>query len=367
MSKRRNGYVDASHRRKVERRRVGFTLVELLVVIAIIGILIGLLLPGIQAARESARRTNCASNQRQLAVAAHAYHNAFGFFPEARVDSSNSWGQFIRLLPYLDQGPLAAQINLNAPPSLANGFLTATVAVPFFRCPSDIDHLDDFADAEAYVPFQHNNYRGNAGNQFGATTTGVNVITGASALIENNNGVFVTGKTVTIDSITDGTSNTALFSEAVLGDGDDRKLSIPGDYILVSSLSGSGATPAAFYQQAAYALDGSGNPITTSPGPLNPTVALSGSNASAYEDGSATGTRPVLLWRSQLLCRELRCQPLQPRRDAQPGEHRDDACRGAPPSPPAPGQPANQRNEQRDDGFQPPWRRRQCERWPTVR
>ena len=68
-------------------------------------------------------------------------------------------------VPYLDQGPLAKQINLIAPVSLTNGFYAATVALPLFRCPSDVDHLDDFTDAESYVPFQHNNYRGNAGNQ----------------------------------------------------------------------------------------------------------------------------------------------------------------------------------------------------------
>jgi prepilin-type processing-associated H-X9-DG protein len=268
----------------------------LLVVITIIGVLVALLLPGVQAAREAARRGACSTNLRQFSVAAHTYHTTFGYFPEGRVNTLNNWGQFTRLLPYLDQAPLAQQIDLNQAPGAGatgptnpgNGALAATVAVPLFRCPSDVDKLDDATDKENYVPYQHNNYRGNAGNQLGATSTVTNAITGAQTVQENNNGVFVTGKTVSINSITDGTSNTALFSEAVLGDGDDTVLSIPGDWILVSSLAGDN-NPQDYYAVAAYALGANGQPNYSSPGPLNPTVALSGSNSSQYVDSTPTG------------------------------------------------------------------------------
>jgi prepilin-type N-terminal cleavage/methylation domain-containing protein len=92
------------------RRTSGFTLIELLVVIAIIAILIALLLPAVQQAREAARRTTCRNNLKQIGIALHNYHDAYGMFPYGCWDDdSYGWGTF--LLPYLDQGPLFNQIN----------------------------------------------------------------------------------------------------------------------------------------------------------------------------------------------------------------------------------------------------------------
>ena len=91
-----------------------FTLVELLVVIAIIGILIGMLLPAVQQIRETARRTDCLNNLRQVGLAAHMFHDANGAFPPSRtasgsndpdkvqIEGAESW--FVRLLPYVEQG-----------------------------------------------------------------------------------------------------------------------------------------------------------------------------------------------------------------------------------------------------------------------
>jgi prepilin-type N-terminal cleavage/methylation domain-containing protein len=87
------------------RRSRGFTLIELLVVIAIIAILIALLLPAVQQAREAARRTTCRNNLKQIGIAMHNYHDAYGLFPYGCWDDdSYGWGTF--LLPYLDQAPL---------------------------------------------------------------------------------------------------------------------------------------------------------------------------------------------------------------------------------------------------------------------
>ena len=102
-----------------EDRRGGFTLVEMLVVIAIIGILIALLLPAVQSAREAARRMQCSNNMKQLALGLHAYHAAFGHFPAGgiapvTVDSTNTWCEgsgtihasspwTVAVLPFIEQ------------------------------------------------------------------------------------------------------------------------------------------------------------------------------------------------------------------------------------------------------------------------
>jgi len=114
------------------RHRSGFTLIELLVVIAIIAVLIGLLLPAVQKVRESASRTRCANNVKQLAIACHAFHDANRQFPETvSVTTATTRGTaHFFLLPYLEQNPLFT----SAGSSSAN--VTNTI-VKAYLCPSD--------------------------------------------------------------------------------------------------------------------------------------------------------------------------------------------------------------------------------------
>ena len=127
----------------------GFTLVELLVVIAIIGLMIALLLPAVQAARESGRRSACASNLRQIALANHGHLSARGRFPASwleqnrapRVNQEGEWSWVTLILPYLEESATFAALPLDV--SLATALLQDDMLsrleapVRVFLCPSD--------------------------------------------------------------------------------------------------------------------------------------------------------------------------------------------------------------------------------------
>lgn len=133
------------------RPRRGFTLVELLVVIAIIGILVALLLPAVQAAREAARRTQCVSNVKNLALAMHNYHDTNGQFPAAATFPNDSaWNPLtdqalfrnwaIDILPFLEEQNLADQFVISATSRVRDGDINAAARstnVNVMLCPSD--------------------------------------------------------------------------------------------------------------------------------------------------------------------------------------------------------------------------------------
>jgi prepilin-type N-terminal cleavage/methylation domain-containing protein len=132
------------------RQRGGFTLVELLVVIAIIGVLVALLLPAVQAAREAARRTQCGNNLKQLGLAMHNYHDTMKWFPPGSAWASNDAADvrnkgsfFIRILPFIEQQSLYQLFNFNLPTdgqrmtSSASSELLRGQLVSSYLCPCD--------------------------------------------------------------------------------------------------------------------------------------------------------------------------------------------------------------------------------------
>jgi prepilin-type N-terminal cleavage/methylation domain-containing protein len=135
--------------RRIAVRRPGFTLIELLLVIAIIAVLISLLLPAVQHAREAARRSQCKNNLKQFGLAIHNYHDSFTKLPYASLVGSNlnaaSWGT--SLLPYLDQSPLYNQWNSSVPAfreavaffppaAVQQNLKVIGTSIPMYLCPS---------------------------------------------------------------------------------------------------------------------------------------------------------------------------------------------------------------------------------------
>ncbi len=188
--------------------RTGFTLVELLVVIAIIGVLIALLLPAVQQAREAARRMQCNNNLKQLTLAMHNYESTHTKFPAGRTSLGLS--VHAALLAYLEQGNVADLIDWNVRWDHANNAQARAAHVVAFECPSD---------PVANIPagWAPNNYRANQGSGLlhGLTPTdSSNVNYG----MPNPNGVFYLNTYLGFHDVTDGTSNTAAFSEHSKGD-----------------------------------------------------------------------------------------------------------------------------------------------------
>src|SRR5262249_46210256 len=126
--------------------RWGFTLLELLVVIAIIGVLIGMLLPAVQKIREASNRASCPNNLHEIGLALHSYHDSHGSFPCGyRCQPVNTaipdqtapgWGWAAWLLPFIEQGNLAQQINLSLPVEDPRNLAARTTIVKLYVCPS---------------------------------------------------------------------------------------------------------------------------------------------------------------------------------------------------------------------------------------
>ncbi|MBX6312983.1 MAG: DUF1559 domain-containing protein [Isosphaeraceae bacterium] len=230
------------------RRPGGFTLIELLVVIAIIGVLIALLLPAVQAAREAARRAQCTNNLKQIGIALHNYHSAYDCFPSGALQARNADGTLrnngdfsahVRLLGYSEQSVLynaanftlaclndayGSQINATVTTTRLNLFLCPSSPAPGWKMP-----VNNSPPLNQYIA-PGNNYFASLGPslEFAAQQTN-----------GPPNGVFqyngTAGGAIGIAHITDGSSNTIAFGEWRTGSGNNSRVSIPSDITFLGS------------------------------------------------------------------------------------------------------------------------------------
>jgi len=222
------------------RTSSGFTLVELLVVIAIIGILIALLLPAVQAAREAARRVSCTNNLKQIGLGLLNYESTHKKFPSGsrshRTTNEWIWGHSwaVAILPYCEQGPLYDQfdmVGVNSPHTgliyrntagttynIDNGRLVAGVSIPYLFCPSST--LDPFVMRGTIVPGE----KGAASPMYTAISGAIDHPTTvdkqsetnlhrARGLCDSSGGVLVGNACKGFRDITDGSSHTAMIGE----------------------------------------------------------------------------------------------------------------------------------------------------------
>jgi prepilin-type N-terminal cleavage/methylation domain-containing protein len=233
----------------VRPHRHAFTLVELLVVIAIIGVLVALLLPAVQAAREAARRTQCSNNLKQLALAFHNYHDTNGKLPRtashvtrtvaapAQVADGNwnSYSAHTMVLPFIEQTTLYNQFrwdqwhyeNLGAAPT---PLTLSRTRIKGFVCPSDKDHVNTTESG-------WNNY---------GVCEGSNL--GYSVSVNSYNGMFGRLRYRGFNDVLDGLSNTIMVGEFVKGDNNNNIFRVSnGDIVRNVPLTG---YPDQFWTQA---------------------------------------------------------------------------------------------------------------------
>ncbi|MEM8944658.1 MAG: DUF1559 domain-containing protein [Planctomycetota bacterium] len=214
----------------MKNRLSAFTLVELLVVIAIIGVLVALLLPAVQSAREAARRNSCVNNLKQITLAltnretiAGNYPASFEIEPGTTLSTNNgSWSIQAQLLPFLEEGAAFATINFDLPwDDIENrNSGVPTLRVPMYLCPSEVNDTVRIKNGEDFV-YPHN-YGGNFGrwlvyDPVDSTNVG--------------DGVFFVNSDLRAAQVTDGLSNTFAFAEVKAFTSYIRNTSDPGPQI----------------------------------------------------------------------------------------------------------------------------------------
>ncbi|MDR3197447.1 MAG: DUF1559 domain-containing protein [Planctomycetaceae bacterium] len=229
--------LSGNFRSKVRRNRYrnGFTLVELLVVIAIIGVLIALLLPAVQAAREAARRMQCTNHQRQIGIAVHNFHNVHNripnaindpLVPPARISVGIGLSYLVWLLPFVEASAqydiMWQYLNGTASTPASHGCIELSQSSPaIFKCPSDA--AATIIRRESSYIFAATSYHCNRGDikgyeYFGVQDRGAFVSGCRERPVSESAARSDKGNIRALEGITDGTSNAILISEIAVSD-----------------------------------------------------------------------------------------------------------------------------------------------------
>ncbi len=234
---------------RFRNRQRGFTLVELLVVIAIIGVMVGLLLPAVQAAREAARRMSCGNNVKQLGLGLHNYHAAYNRLPQQGGGTKDTGGDsnvlflsiLVPMLPFIEQQPLWEQISNNFeeggyvyPPmgtfTWESYYTPWRTTIGTYRCPSDpTAPVAGMTGTNNYAACIGDGIQWTDGGGIGNDGTPGDIVSANQFL----RGVFATRRVTGLRDILDGTSNTIMMGEIVI-DSENREIVaqpvfIPGD------------------------------------------------------------------------------------------------------------------------------------------
>ncbi|EAQ81820.1 DUF1559 domain-containing protein [Blastopirellula marina] len=215
------------------RKTRGFTLVELLVVIAIIGVLIALLLPAVQQAREAARRMQCSNNLKQMGLACHNYMDTYsenlppGAFYIAATSTWNSHSFAVAILPFLEQTALYEKYDFTKSPDASQNATVRKAQVSAFYCPS-FDGLPVNTSTTAYADGAMFTYQAVGGVYYNNAALDQD-------LTESNHGKFPSNGVFRIDGsrraakVTDGLSNTVMIGEYTHRDKSGTNGGFPGN------------------------------------------------------------------------------------------------------------------------------------------